>query len=227
MLLRSSISTTKKFFQKTLDTFKSFLSSGYQKLPKSPPCTPFPCPDNAPHYKDLERFYSDFTAQWDETEKGKCRKRTKKRDPPHHSKAHQTEADQKGSTQVNFNPNNNHHGKKGDDEMGQKRKKIVYNGKKYQEFSSLNGLRKERSYVVAQKLKELKMIDNSNEEHMLDVEEILHYYSRLTCPAYLDIVDKFFMEMYSELFSIIQLSPHHHHPYNSRSDNVRSFHELY
>lgn len=109
--------------------------------------------------------------------------------------------------------------------MAQKRKKIVYNGKKYQEFSSLNGLRKERSYVVAQKLKELKMIDNSNEEHMLDVEEILHYYSRLTCPAYLDIVDKFFMEMYSELFSIIQSSPHH--PYNSRSDNVRSFHKLY
>lgn len=112
---------------------------------------------------------------------------------------------------------------KGDD---QKRKKIVYNGKKkYQDFSRLNnGLREGRSYVVAQKLKELKMIDNSNEEHMLDVEEILHYYSRLTCPAYLDIVDKFFMEMHSELFSINQSSPHH--AYNSRSD-VTSFHELY
>jgi hypothetical protein len=65
---------------------------------------------------------------------------------------------------------------------------------------------------VAQKLKELEMMDVSNVEHVLDVEEVLHYYSRLTCPAYLDIVDKFFMDMYAEF-----IAP----PANPRSVNSR------
>jgi hypothetical protein len=69
-----------------------------------------------------------------------------------------------------------------------------------------------RSFLVAQKLKELEMMDVSNVEHVLDVEEVLHYYSRLTCPAYLDIVDKFFMDMYAEF-----IAP----PANPRSVNSR------
>ncbi|THF98523.1 hypothetical protein TEA_001166 [Camellia sinensis var. sinensis] len=41
------------------------------------------------------------------------------------------------------------------------------------------------------------MVDKSNIEHVLDIEEVLHYYSRLTCPAYVDIVDKFFMDIWT------------------------------
>ncbi|KAJ1393511.1 hypothetical protein SESBI_34874 [Sesbania bispinosa] len=54
--------------------------------------------------------------------------------------------------------------------------------------------------MVEKKLRELEMLDMSNVDYVLDIEEVLHYYSRLTCPAYLEIVDKFFMEMYSEFF---------------------------
>ena len=43
------------------------------------------------------------------------------------------------------------------------------------------------------------MMDIINVDHVLDIE-VLYYYSRLTCPAYLDIVDKFFMDMYAEFF---------------------------
>ncbi|CAN1836519.1 hypothetical protein LINPERHAP1_LOCUS34803 [Linum perenne] len=57
------------------------------------------------------------------------------------------------------------------------------------------------SYVLAKKIKELEMVDVSDVEHVLDVEEALHYYSRLKSPAYLDIVDKFFTDMYQELSS--------------------------
>ena len=46
--------------------------------------------------------------------------------------------------------------------------------------------------MVEQKLRELEMLDMNNVEYVLDIEEVLHYYSRLTCPAYLEIVDKFF-----------------------------------
>lgn len=55
--------------------------------------------------------------------------------------------------------------------------------------------------VLAQKMKEMEMMDAGDVEHLLDIEEALHYYSRLTSPVYLDIVDKFFMDMHSE-FSV-------------------------
>lgn len=63
----------------------------------------------------------------------------------------------------------------------------------------------EGNYALAQKMKELEMMDVSDMEHVLDVEEALHYYSRLKSPVYLSIVDKFFMDMYSE-FSLPQAS---------------------
>ncbi|KAJ6415936.1 hypothetical protein OIU84_004680 [Salix udensis] len=53
------------------------------------------------------------------------------------------------------------------------------------------------------KMKELEMMDVSNVEHVLDVEEALHYYSRLKSPVYQDIVDEFFTDMYTE-FSVPQ-----------------------
>lgn len=56
------------------------------------------------------------------------------------------------------------------------------------------------SYALAKKMKELEMMNVGDMEHVLDVEEALHYYSRLKSPAYLSIVDRFFMEMYSEIF---------------------------
>lgn len=59
--------------------------------------------------------------------------------------------------------------------------------------------------IFAQKMKELGMMDPSDLEHVLDIEEALYYYSRLKCPIYLDIVDKFFMNINSE-FSVPQPS---------------------
>ncbi|XP_010098064.2 uncharacterized protein LOC21408861 [Morus notabilis] len=60
-------------------------------------------------------------------------------------------------------------------------------------------------HVLAQKMRELEMIDAGDMEQALDIEEAIHYYSRLKSPVYLDIVDKFFVDMYSEL-SIPQAS---------------------
>ncbi|KAE8659517.1 RAD3-like DNA-binding helicase protein isoform 1 [Hibiscus syriacus] len=67
------------------------------------------------------------------------------------------------------------------------------------------------SYALAQKIKELEMMDVDDMEHVLDVEEALYYYSLLKSPVYLSIVDRFFMDMYSE-FS---------HPQASASTNSK------
>lgn len=55
-----------------------------------------------------------------------------------------------------------------------------------------------QSNVMEQKMKELEMMDVKDEEHVLDIEEVLHYYSLLTSPIYQDLVDKFFTDMYSD-----------------------------
>jgi len=60
---------------------------------------------------------------------------------------------------------------------------------------------KEGAHDLAQKMKELEMMNTGDVEHELDIEEALHYYSRLTSPVYLDIVDKFFTDMHTE-FSV-------------------------
>ncbi|PQM35185.1 uncharacterized protein Pyn_22646 [Prunus yedoensis var. nudiflora] len=54
---------------------------------------------------------------------------------------------------------------------------------------------------LAKRMKEFEMVDTSDVEQVLDVEEALHYYSRLKSPVYVDIVDKFFLDMYSD-FSV-------------------------
>ncbi|XP_057773051.1 uncharacterized protein LOC130992441 [Salvia miltiorrhiza] len=64
---------------------------------------------------------------------------------------------------------------------------------------------------LAQKIEDLEMMmmELNDWDHALDVEEALHYYSRLTCPAYVQIVDQFFMDMYSEFHaSMRKLAPH-------------------
>lgn len=61
-----------------------------------------------------------------------------------------------------------------------------------------NKIGKERGCLIAEKMKELEMADVYNKDHVMDIEEALHYFSLITCPVYQDIVDRFFMEIYSE-----------------------------
>ncbi|KAI4376617.1 hypothetical protein MLD38_014359 [Melastoma candidum] len=56
-----------------------------------------------------------------------------------------------------------------------------------------------RSFLVSRKLKELEVLDVGNIQHVLDVEEAIHYYSLLKCPVYRAIADDFFAEIYAEL----------------------------
>jgi len=55
------------------------------------------------------------------------------------------------------------------------------------------------AHVLAQKMKKLDMMESGDLEHVLDIEEALHYYSRLKSPVYLDIVDRFFIDINSDL----------------------------
>lgn len=95
------------------------------------------------------------------------------------------------------------------DDHQSERKKMMNSNLKLQQKKENNKMEKtreveesgeRRSWLVEEKLKELEMLDKSNVDHILDIEEVLHYYSRLTCPAYLELVDKFFLDIYAEFF---------------------------
>lgn len=199
MLLRSSITSTKKFFQKTVKNFKSLFSTGYQRLPKSPSHTP--CSVSAMNamdmnsntsYHDMEKLYSDFSDQWEE-EKEKEWRRINKKAAALPSPTQQENKVYNGSKKMQV-------GKTEEFAKKNNKRSLTLQSTK-QKDSSFNsmGMKEHRYFMVRQKLRELEMLDMSNEDHLMDIEEVLHYYSLLTCPVYLDIVDRFFLEMYSEL----------------------------
>ncbi|KAG8388338.1 hypothetical protein BUALT_Bualt02G0115300 [Buddleja alternifolia] len=73
---------------------------------------------------------------------------------------------------------------------------------KVNNFKEKNESKCSRGYLaadhLAQKMKELEMMDMNDMDHVVDIEEVLHYYSHLKSPVYLEIVDNFFMDMYLE-----------------------------
>ncbi|KAK7314475.1 hypothetical protein VNO77_33000 [Canavalia gladiata] len=224
MLLRSSISNTKRFFQKTIKNFKSLFSPGYyQKLPKASPHNPLSYSvaassaidmNSNTSYQDTDKLYTDFTDQW-ESEKEKARRRIKKKAALMSSSPTKQENEVYNGSYIslsNASPTqkkNKVEKKEEFDDQNNKRRLTLQKGReKDSSFISI-GVKEHRYCMVEQKLRELEMLDMNNMEYVLDIEEVLHYYSRLTCPAYLEIVDKFFMEMYSELFgSVWPATPH-------------------
>ncbi|KNA11448.1 hypothetical protein SOVF_134940 [Spinacia oleracea] len=222
MLLRNSISNTKKFFQRTLDNVKSFLSVGstYQRLPKTPPFYPFSCGSDTNNEMmgsesgfntELDDFYNEFTHQWD-SRKGKVKKTKKKKD--------QKNSVLRASVKKSQQENCNYYAARTEDKVKISENKgdfVKESNAEIREVLKSKGLnvipgmmrkpelcstsvRETRMCFAAEKLKELEMMDKGNVDHKLDVEEFLRYYSCLTCPAYLDIVDKFLVEMCTEFF---------------------------
>jgi hypothetical protein len=170
MLLRSSITTTKKFFQKTLKNFKSLFSSDYQKLPKST------SPHNHLSYSVAENHVMDIDMNISNNN-GSYMKLP--------NASPYKEKNQVKKREVYENKNN-------------EKRLTLQRGKQKDSSLLFSNDMKERRYMVEEKLKELEMLDINNVDHVMDIEEVLHYYSRLTCPAYVEIVDRFFMEMYSD-----------------------------
>lgn len=153
MVLRSSISNTRKFFQKTIDNFKSFFSTNatYHKLPKTPNNTSIN--DHHHHHQNRNDIISS-------------------------SSIHK-ELQPKSRDYVTKNRALSQPPRRGD------RDETLFSRPKVE--------------LVLRKLQEMEEIMN-DEEHVLDIGEFLDCYSRLRCAAYLDVVEKFFMEVYSDFF---------------------------
>ncbi|XP_022973644.1 uncharacterized protein LOC111472233 [Cucurbita maxima] len=180
MFLLPSISTTKKFFKKTICNFKSFFSNTYHRLPKAAP--PFTA---GPEMAKDEVQNGSFT-------------KSNGNNAVHFSKTiDKTQMDRVEKNEQSIKIGATHQRKSQENrESRSKRSRRLY---EYDE---------RRVCLVAKKIKELEKLDARNVDHSLDIEEILHYYSRLTCPTYLEIVDTFFMDMFAEFCSNSSSSQH-------------------
>ncbi|CAH1449008.1 unnamed protein product [Lactuca virosa] len=154
---------TKRLFKRSIETFKSYFSDGYQKLPKTPSYNVGFSPTN---------MYSEFVDQWEAADRIMAVAYENNTDNLKHKKS---------SMLINQHEVN-------------RRKQHKH------EETTLKG--EEKRYMVTRRLKELELFDGNNVDHVLDIQEVLHYYSRLSCPTYREMVDKFMMDIYSEVLSL-------------------------
>ncbi|KAI3463337.1 hypothetical protein Pfo_020000 [Paulownia fortunei] len=184
MPMEETFYRTKRFFHKTSRNIKSFLLVGYEKLPKIPFANPIFSGSNkiGPKLQELDNFYRSFSKRWDSS------KAVNKKEGLLTLKE-QTKGDEQCSK--NSIGVSDHTGL---EDLKEEKKASKYSGGKQEQSSFL------ATDNLAEKMKELEMMDVNDGDHVLDIEEVLHYYSLLTCPAYLEIVDKFFVDMYSELY---------------------------
>ncbi|XWS20303.1 hypothetical protein CRYUN_Cryun31cG0088900 [Craigia yunnanensis] len=200
MLLMESIQKTKNFFHKTVKNLKSFFFVGYQQLSKPPLPDPFSCTGGSRKKHQKDRFYTNFYKEW---EVGLEKAKTRKKNDTVTLKEQMRVEDECSGSFINFADKSPVKNKK--QNGGKEEKKKVRSSKLSKGEEQFYYKRNGGNYALAQKMMELEMMDVGDMEHVLDVEEALHYYSRLRSPVYLSIVDKFFMDMYSE-FSVPQAS---------------------
>ncbi|KAL2338080.1 hypothetical protein Fmac_012526 [Flemingia macrophylla] len=190
MLLRETIRKTKFFFRKSFRNFWSFFYGEYQKLPRYLSFNPFLCKIGNAQTQSSDQFYNEF---YDMLQSDLSR--IKMYGSKNMSRSAMQDAAYNGSFKcfAKQSPQNKERALEKNNGNSPLRKKD----------SNSQNMNK-GAHVLAQKMKALDMMDASDLEHVLDIEEALHYYSRLKSPIYLDIVDKFFIDIQSEEISVPQ-----------------------
>lgn len=215
MLLRNSISKAKKLVHEALHSFKSFFwAGGYERLPNTPPFSTLAI-------KELDRFYHEFSEHWEgngtttttttTTRIVKEEEKEIKNKAPMRRYGSFREGDDlyNGGSFIKFGkmdivgarqahvPTKEEERRYGSLRRGgETGRELMWSpqSKRVQGGCAVDQRLKE----LEQRLKELEQMDAGNVEHVLDIEEVLHYYSRITCPSYINIFNKFFMEVYAE-----------------------------
>uniref|UniRef100_A0A7N0TS81 OVATE domain-containing protein n=1 Tax=Kalanchoe fedtschenkoi TaxID=63787 RepID=A0A7N0TS81_KALFE len=191
MVLKQSMNTKRSRCHRTLLNLKALLSKWCRKLPN-----PFTCSGRS--RKQDCMFYEDVISGLAESELDSVMAgMDKKRLIPGTELLKEEDVDALNGSFMNF--------------LNRSPLKIVKNDRKVSKRVNVqNAWHREdpysrqahcASFQLAQKMRELEMMDTDDLEHVLDIEEVLHYYSRLHTPVYIDIVDEFFTQICSDIYS--------------------------
>ncbi|KAK7389549.1 hypothetical protein VNO78_24690 [Psophocarpus tetragonolobus] len=190
MLLRETFHKTKIFFHRNFRNFWSFLFGEYQQLPRSLSFNPFLCRIGNARTKTSDQFYNEFYDML-QSDLGRIRM---------YGDSISRSAMEDAACTGSFTYFAKQSSQKSihEDKAQDKKNKGSLHLRKKEDLTNPQSMNK-KARVLAQKMKTMDMMDGGDLEHVLDIEEALHYYSRLKSPVYLDIVDKFFMDIQSEL----------------------------
>ncbi|CAA0837245.1 Unknown protein [Striga hermonthica] len=195
VIIKETLGKTKKLFHKSFKNLKkSFNFVKYQEHPTNP--------SPSPTLQEVDStFCRSYSEKWDPIE---VKQNTKKEARINSAKAQTKKSEHIATTRsISFASCRGLEGFK-------EEKNVRKNSAKKTKGSSFRGVD-----LLARKMKDLEMMNMGDMDHVLDVEEVLHYYSRLNCPTYVEIVDKFFTEMHSDFHALP--------PQPSRSGSMRKF----
>lgn len=195
---------------RTVEPIKDLLLGGYQRLPKASSFLGLACrePKIYESFLTHQSSHSDFYVE-SMKESGQLNK-------PNDDNSAQTESAPAGDGRVRedimvigsfLNFGNIRNGRLvdksgGGEGMGSidSRKSLDGSDKMKSEIpspsdsSNLAELKAEACAIFEQRLKEMVM-EHDDPQDWLDIQEFLYYYSRLTCPFYIDMVNNFFMDI--------------------------------
>ncbi|CAN4088995.1 unnamed protein product [Withania somnifera] len=180
MLLKKTIQKTKNFLHKTpqsqVVSLWSKRISGSKRIPKTT-------------VKELDDLYRDYYQQWHQPDHNETqdRKITDRTAREYQWMAEGDYSESQRKLVVRFDMENIERDRRKEDEK--KGREVLTRS------TSKGGL------TLMQKMEELEMMEGEDTDHVLDIEEVLQCYSLLNSPVYVDIADRFFMDMYTE-FSI-------------------------
>ncbi|KAG6415772.1 hypothetical protein SASPL_123189 [Salvia splendens] len=170
--VKETFHDTKTFFHKAFRNVRSLLLRGYAKLPTNAFANPifFGSSKIGPKLQETDSSCKSSSQHWDPSEVASRRD---------------------GLLALKGQPN------------GEQGSKSVHRSADQKARARLQGKVRESSFLAteefAKKMEELEMMDESDGNHVQDIDEVVRCYSLLTSPTYLDIVDKFSKNVYQEL----------------------------
>ncbi|KAK3028340.1 hypothetical protein RJ639_037802, partial [Escallonia herrerae] len=183
-MLLKTFHKTKNYFHKALQNLKSYALERYQKLSRPRFFNPFSSSSNPPKIQQLESFYTNFSEKW-EPNPDVGTQRNKKST----MSAKEPTRKEKASNGHNMNYAEHHVTQNAKEERGWEESKLGSHREVKRGNSRSQSGHKRGGHVLEKKMKELEMMDVHDMAHVLDIEEVLHLYSHLTSPVYLDLVD--------------------------------------
>ncbi|KAM3380193.1 hypothetical protein P3S68_005766 [Capsicum galapagoense] len=197
ILLKKTIQKTKNFLHKTPHNLKSFLFGGHKKLPKAAShfntffsvSKRFSGSKRIPKtttVKELDDLYKDYYQQWHQPDHNEIQERkiTVKTARKYQGMVEGDYSESQRKLAVRFGM---------EDKDRERRKEDEKKGCEVLSRSTSKG-----GLTLLQKMEELEMVEGEDIDHVLDIEEVLQCYSLLNSPVYVDIVDRFFIDMYTE-----------------------------
>lgn len=177
-------SQVKQLHRRTLESIRNFLFGGYQKLPKASAFLPT-CREPKVHESLRQEEYHNQDLHYVTMEE--------------EAKEVESNGEKEAVLGSFLNFGNIRNGnlvhQDGEEKKTKKKKSVVFVVPEEKRNVEQELKFCERAEALEKKLKEI-VEEGCEEADLMDIHEFMHYYKLLTCPFYIEMVDRFFIDMF-------------------------------